>query len=207
MRKLSDEIYALEKEIQTLIKNNVSDDVILKKVKELDGKIKEYNNKWGGNTNEISYVMDNVNSWYIQYAPSNDDYETAKDEANNELQNEINNYENQQNILGSSTANGSHSIDEIISEGKNFIAQATGNKISGSNLQAASNTLYNILLTIGIFLAVAVGMYLGIKFMVSSAEDKAKVKESLIPYIAGCVVIFGAFIIWKLAITLLSAIA
>ena len=58
-----------------------------------------------------------------------------------------------------------------------------------------------------IFLAVAVGMFLGIKFMISSAEDKAKVKEALIPYIAGCVVIFGAFIIWKLTILLLGRIA
>ena len=67
--------------------------------------------------------------------------------------------------------------------------------------------LYNILLTIGIVLAVLGGIYLGIKFMMSSAEGKAQVKESLIPYIAGCVVIFGAFIIWKLAIVLLSGLA
>ena len=67
--------------------------------------------------------------------------------------------------------------------------------------------MYNILLGIGVFLAVAVGMYLAIKFMLASAEDKAKVKESLVPYIAGCVVIFGAFTIWKLAIVLLSGIA
>lgn len=112
-------------------------------------------------------------------------------------------------ILGTSTPNGNHTIDEVINEGGNFIdiGKNQGSKIDSTNLQSASNTIYNILLGIGVFLAVAVGMYLGIKFMLASAEDKAKVKESLIPYIAGCVVIFGAFTIWKLAITLLSGIA
>lgn len=112
-------------------------------------------------------------------------------------------------ILGTSTSNGNHTIDEVMNEGDNFIdmGKNQGSKIDATNLQSASNTLYNILLGIGVFLAVAVGMYLGTKFMLASAEDKAKVKESLIPYIAGCVVIFGAFTIWKLAITLLSGIA
>ena len=43
-------------------------------------------------------------------------------------------------------------------------------------------------------------MVLGIKFMAASAEDKAKIKESMIPYVVGCIVIYGAFFIWKLAI-------
>ena len=64
-----------------------------------------------------------------------------------------------------------------------------------------------ILLGIGIALALMIGMYLGIKFMISSAEDKAKVKEALIPYIAGCVVVFGAFTIWRLVILLLSGLS
>ncbi len=101
---------------------------------------------------------------------------------------------------------GTHNIDEILGEAGSFINTGTsqGSKIDGQNLKNASDTLFNILLTIGVFLTVAVGVYLGAKFMLASAEDKAKVKESLIPYFAGCVVIFGAFTIWKLAITLLG---
>lgn len=109
--------------------------------------------------------------------------------------------------LGNSIASGDHTLDEMLNEAKDFINKAGGNTITGNNLKTASDTIYNILLTIGIFLAVAIGMYLGVKFMMSSAEDKAKVKEALIPYIAGCVVIFGAFVIWKLAIVLLGGIA
>lgn len=47
-----------------------------------------------------------------------------------------------------------------------------------------------------------VGTIIGIQFMVASAEDKAKVKEALIPYVIGCAVIFGAFTIWSIAVNL-----
>ena len=42
--------------------------------------------------------------------------------------------------------------------------------------------------------------------MVSRAEDKAKVKESMIPYVVGCIAIFGALMIWKVVIGILSKI-
>ena len=42
--------------------------------------------------------------------------------------------------------------------------------------------------------------------MAGSVEQKAKVKDSLVPYIAGCIVIFGAFGIWKLVLTLLESV-
>ena len=35
-----------------------------------------------------------------------------------------------------------------------------------------------------------------------SADEKAKVKESLMPFVAGCVVVFGAFTIWKVAVNI-----
>ena len=52
-----------------------------------------------------------------------------------------------------------------------------------------------------------VGTIIGIQFMLASAEDKAKVKEALVPYIIGCVVIFGAFTIWSIAVKLGQDIA
>ncbi len=137
-----------------------------------------------------------------------------KDIEDKKIENEYNEYkesnEPSSGVLGKPTqSDGKHTIDEGIKEGQDFIqiGQSGGSKINQEHLNNASNTLYNILLGIGVFLAVAVGMFLGIKFMISSAEDKAKVKEALIPYIAGCVVIFGAFIIWKLTILLLGRIA
>lgn len=111
-------------------------------------------------------------------------------------------------ILGTSTgASTVHTPDEIITEANEFVKQGTTSPINGDQLKGASSTLYNLLLSIGIFLSVAIGVYLGVKFMLSTAEDKAKVKEALIPYIVGCIVIFSAFIIWKAVIELLGGIA
>lgn len=62
--------------------------------------------------------------------------------------------------------------------------------------------MYKLLMAIGIVIMFAVGIVIGIQFMVASAEDKAKVKEALIPYIVGCIVIFGAFTIWSIAVNL-----
>lgn len=69
-----------------------------------------------------------------------------------------------------------------------------------------TNNVYNILLFIGLTLVIIVGVVLGIQFMTGSVEQKAKVKDSLVPYIAGCIVIFGAFGIWKLVLTILENI-
>ena len=43
-----------------------------------------------------------------------------------------------------------------------------------------------------------VGTIIGIQFMVASAEDKAKVKESMIPWVIGIFVAFGAYGIWTI---------
>lgn len=72
--------------------------------------------------------------------------------------------------------------------------------IKKEKLDEASDDIFNMLSSIGMVIAVIVGMILGITFMVTSADEKAKVKESLMPYIIGCIVIFGAFGIWKIMV-------
>ena len=42
--------------------------------------------------------------------------------------------------------------------------------------------------------------------MIGSIEEKAQVKESLIPFVIGCVVVFGAFGIWKMVTELVSMV-
>ena len=38
--------------------------------------------------------------------------------------------------------------------------------------------------------------------MVGGAEGQAKVKEMLVPFIVGCVIVFGGFGFWKIAVTI-----
>ena len=87
-----------------------------------------------------------------------------------------------------------------------FLNKGTGglSQIDESTLRSTSDFIYNLLLAIAMVVAVIIGIVIGIQFMTASIEEKAKVKESLMPYVVGCVVVFGAFGIWKLAVTILS---
>lgn len=91
----------------------------------------------------------------------------------------------------------------IISGADGFLNQGTDSV--PLKIKEMSDMIYNILLILGIVIAVIVGMVIGMKFMTGGAEEKAKVKEMLVPYIAGCIVIFGAFTIWKIVVTILQA--
>ena len=96
-----------------------------------------------------------------------------------------------------------YALDSIISDGKSFLSDAE--KPEGVNevsLQDASGFLYNILLSVGVIIAVIVATVLGIQFMMSGAEGQAKVKEMIIPFVIGCVVVFGGFGIWKIALSI-----
>lgn len=74
--------------------------------------------------------------------------------------------------------------------------------INETQLQETSNFMYKLLLAIGIIVMFIVGTILGIQFMIASAEDKAEVKKALVPYVVGCIVIFGAFTIWSIVVNL-----
>ena len=98
------------------------------------------------------------------------------------------------------------SLSNIIGGAEDFVNSGQANSENALNTQIltdTSNLIYNTFLIVGICAAVIVGAILGIQFITGSVEQKVKVKESLIPFIIGCVVIFGAFGIWRLVIVLL----
>lgn len=99
-------------------------------------------------------------------------------------------------------------IDGLINKADEFVNEGESNyKADDSAIKGVSDTLYNVLLGIGIIIDVIVGIIIGIKFMLaSSSEEQAKVKESLIPYLIGSAILFGAFGIWKLVVTILTGI-
>ena len=66
--------------------------------------------------------------------------------------------------------------------------------------------IIGIVRTVGVLVAVVILLVLGIKYMIASAEEKADYKKSMIPYIVGAVLIFGASaiagIVYDMAIAL-----
>lgn len=109
---------------------------------------------------------------------------------------------------GREETNGSaNTLDDMIADADNFVSAAgKSNKINNAELADLSGTIYNIALQIGVAVAVLAGMALGIKFMISGVDEKADVKKALTVYIVGCVVIFGAFGIWKLVVEIVQKI-
>lgn len=94
----------------------------------------------------------------------------------------------------------------IIDQGDKFIS-SKDSKVSTIKEEAfsdLSDTLYNVLLIIAIIAAFIVGGILGIKFITEGVEGKADVKALLLPYFIGCIIIFGAFTIWRLVVLALK---
>lgn len=107
-------------------------------------------------------------------------------------------------------------VDDIVSGAEGFLgegADASHDTSAGgyqstagldeTKLKETSDFIYNLLFAIAMVVAVIIGLVIGIKFMVSSVEEKAKIKELLLPYVVGCGVVFGAFGIWSLVVNIL----
>ena len=114
---------------------------------------------------------------------------------------------------------GVNTVDDVIQGAQGFLDEGkdsqfdtdigSNSKIQGAGLdkdelKQTSDFIFNLLLAFAMIAAVVVGLILGIQFMISSVEEKAKIKEAFVPYVVSCVVIFGAFGIWQLAVTILS---
>lgn len=92
-------------------------------------------------------------------------------------------------------------VSDVISGGDSFLdagKQDQGTSIDYGELRNTSSDIYNILVIVGVITAVVIAAVLGIKFMIGSVEEKAQIKDALVPFIIGCIVIFGAFGFWKI---------
>lgn len=81
----------------------------------------------------------------------------------------------------------------------------TPSNASGS-VQNIGNQIIGIITTIGVVVAVVVLLVLGIKYMMGSASEKAEYKKTMIPYLVGAILIFGASAITKVVVALGSNI-
>lgn len=83
-----------------------------------------------------------------------------------------------------------------------FNTEATGN----AQITSVGGKIVSIITTIGIIVAVIVLLILGIKYMMGSASEKAEYKKTMIPYLVGAVLIFGASAIAKAIIAMSKGI-
>ncbi len=82
-----------------------------------------------------------------------------------------------------------------------------GGSADTSGIKGFGANVVDIITTIGIIVAVVVLLVLGIKYMMGSAAEKAEYKKTMIPYLIGAVLIFGAAAIARAVIAMSETIA
>lgn len=82
----------------------------------------------------------------------------------------------------------------------------TGGSADVGGINTVGKNIVGIITTVGIIVAVIVLLILGIKYMMGSASEKAEYKKTMIPYLVGAVLIFGASAIAKAIIAMSETI-
>ena len=110
--------------------------------------------------------------------------------------------------LYSTTCMADSSLDDIMNNGNSFLnaGSESSTMIDQNDLKSLSNFISGVLLTIAIGVTVITGAIMGLNFITQSIEEKAKVKESMVPWIIGIIVSFGAFTIREVAVNLFQSL-
>mgnify|MGYP001624592847 CR=1 FL=1 len=83
-----------------------------------------------------------------------------------------------------------------------------GSETSASgDIQNIGNSIIGIITTVGVVVAVVVLLILGIKYMMGSAQEKAEYKKTMIPYLVGALLIFGASAITMVVVNVASSLS
>lgn len=204
VKNLKDEELKKASDKCILAKSQTSDKQLQIKLESIIQKLAKEANERGKETQEDGSFDGDVNTqdWQNEVDKAEEEQQQKDNEGGLTTITEDSIYQNPQLIpTEESTQRG---LDDMIGDGDDFLAAGSTN-YNQTALQTFSQTIYNILLTIGVIMAVLVGGFIGLKLMtITSAEEKAETTKLIIPYIVGCVVIFGGFAIWKIAVNILS---
>lgn len=108
----------------------------------------------------------------------------------------------------STTCMADGSLDDVMNNGNSFLnaGSESSTMIDQNDLKSLSNFISGVLLAIAIGITVITGAIMGLNFITQSIEEKAKVKESMVPWVIGIIVSFGAFTIWEVAVNLFQSL-
>lgn len=97
-------------------------------------------------------------------------------------------------------------VNATSNSASDLINQMNPNYSDQSGIAGVGKKIVNILATIGVVVAVIVLLVIGIKYMMGSASEKAEYKKTMIPYLVGAVLIFGASAIAKVVVSMAQTI-
>ncbi len=78
--------------------------------------------------------------------------------------------------------------------------------VESGSMVSVAQTIIGIINIVGVVVAVAILLVLGIKYMMGSASEKAEYKKSMIPYLVGAFIIFAAPTLVNILVTLFGNI-
>ena len=98
------------------------------------------------------------------------------------------------------------SWDEIKTQADSFVAHGSENNVSfGKDVGKSINSVAQILTTIGLAIIMVGLLIIGIRYMMASPEEAAKLKGQLVGLVVSGIVIFGAYSIWALVVNFFAA--
>lgn len=104
---------------------------------------------------------------------------------------------------GATTTTPSITLDDIINNGNSFLNIGDSSNITTeTEVKDISDWVSGILLTIAIGVTLISAIIMGINFLTQTVEDKAKIKESMTPWVIGIFISFGAYTIWKITMNI-----
>ena len=92
-------------------------------------------------------------------------------------------------------------LDDMITDAERFESESgatigkdssTTFELDQGKLQEFSSNLFSVLLIAATAVTVVVGIVLGIKYMIGSAEEKSEYKKTMLPYVIGAFFLFAA---------------
>lgn len=108
--------------------------------------------------------------------------------------------------FGTNTVN----ANSIWEQSKNWL-QTGESQRNNSAINESSYTgfeeLAGLVWGLGVFIILIIGTILGIRYIMSTPEQKAQLNTALIAYLVGTVIILGASAVWKLAVEIFEDIA
>ena len=103
---------------------------------------------------------------------------------------------------------GALDIETVFEDADAFINTSTKEyEIDKATVKNLSGQIYRTLMIIGVVVAFVIGGILAIEFITGGIEEKAQIKQKIIIYVIGLVLLFGAFTIWSVVTNALQDVA
>lgn len=143
---------------------------------------------------EINEKMNNYNGEYDNYNKTAQDIDSSKLQAYKNVYKRKTGTEYNKNSTTIGTQTGSIT-DPILNPSE---YDPTKTQVETGKLSSIVKTLVSIMTTLGIGIALISLMIIGIRFMAGSIEERAKYKETMVPYIIGIIMVITISTIIKI---------